>query len=333
MSDYNTIRGLRVRYLSADPAGAEDGQVWYNSASGNLRVEGIQGAAAWSSGGNVNTARRGIFSVKNATQTTALGAMGYTGSGTGVTNAEAYDGSSWSNITAVPSSRYFGGGFGAQTTAVVMGGYSTVPSAGVKDITNEWDGSSWALGGVMPTPGGNFAADGCGTQTAGLAAGPSAPTFTTTIEYNGSSWAAVPGSMNGPARTAGASFGTQTAAVATTGNHPSGDVYNTESYDGTSWTVVGNNIFYGYGTAAGGTQTAGFMMRGQNSSTAVGSCLFDGSSWTASANNANGRSEAGGAGSQSAGIAFAGATTNPTSYSAATEEFNIPVGTATVSVS
>ena len=332
MTVYNTIRGLRVKYLSADPSNPEDGQVWYNAGTGNLRVEGIQGAAAWSSGGNVNTARRGIFSVKNATQTTALGAMGYTGSGTGVANAEAYDGSSWSNITAVPSSRYFGGGFGAQTTAVVMGGYSTVPSAGVKDITNEWDGSSWTLGGAMPGGRANFLADGCGTQTAGLAAGgPPAPSEST-IEYNGTAWTGG-GNTNGPARTAGASFGTQTAAVATTGNHPSGDVLNTESYNGTAWTVVGNNIFYGYGTAAGGTQTAGFMMRGQNSSTAVGSCLFDGSSWTASANNANGRSEAGGAGSQSAGIAFAGATTNPTSYSAATEEFNIPVGTATISSS
>jgi len=332
MSDYNTIRGLRVRYLSADPAGAEDGQVWYNSASGNLRVEGIQGAAAWSSGGNVNTARRGIFSVKNATQTTALGAMGYTGSGTGVANAEAYDGSSWSNITVVPSSRYFGGGFGVQAAAVVMGGYSTAPSASQKDITNEWDGSSWTLGGAMPGGRANFLADGCGTQTAGLAAGgPPAPSVST-IEYNGTAWTGG-GNTNGPPRAAGSSFGVQTAAIATAGNAPPGDVLDTESYDGTSWAVVGNNVYTGYGAAAGGTQAAGFFMRGGPASTAVGSSVWDNTSWTTSANNATGRSESGGAGSQSAGIAFAGATTSPTNYSAATEEFNIPVGTATVSVS
>ena len=58
MANYNTIRGLRVKYLSADPAGAEDGQVWYNSTTGNLRVEGILGTAAWSSGGEWETARR-----------------------------------------------------------------------------------------------------------------------------------------------------------------------------------------------------------------------------------------------------------------------------------
>ena len=30
MAGYNEIRGLRVKYLSADPSNAEDGQVWYN---------------------------------------------------------------------------------------------------------------------------------------------------------------------------------------------------------------------------------------------------------------------------------------------------------------
>ena len=42
MAGYNEIRGLRVKYLSADPANAENGQVWYNSTTGKLRVEGIK---------------------------------------------------------------------------------------------------------------------------------------------------------------------------------------------------------------------------------------------------------------------------------------------------
>ena len=65
-------------------------------------------------------------------------------------------------------------------------------------------------------------------------------------------------------------------------------------------------------------------MRGGPASTAVGSSVWDNTSWTTSANNATGRSESGGAGSQSAGIAFSGATTSPTAYSAATEEFTGP---------
>ena len=53
MAGYNEIRGLRVKYLSADPSNPEDGQVWYNSTTGTLRVQGI-GVAAWSSGSNMS---------------------------------------------------------------------------------------------------------------------------------------------------------------------------------------------------------------------------------------------------------------------------------------
>jgi hypothetical protein len=53
MAGYNEIKGLRVKYLSADPSNAENGQVWYNSTSGNLRVQGIGflfNSWIWSSG-------------------------------------------------------------------------------------------------------------------------------------------------------------------------------------------------------------------------------------------------------------------------------------------
>ena len=58
MTVYNTIRGLKVKYLSSDPANSEVGQVWYNSGTGTLRVNGILGTGAWSSGGAMNTARQ-----------------------------------------------------------------------------------------------------------------------------------------------------------------------------------------------------------------------------------------------------------------------------------
>ena len=81
MAGYNEIRGLRVKYLSADPSNAEDGQVWYNSTSGTLRVQGI-GIASWSSGGNLATGRSLLGSA--GTQTAGLGFGGLTGS---ITNA------------------------------------------------------------------------------------------------------------------------------------------------------------------------------------------------------------------------------------------------------
>ena len=52
MARYNEIRGLEVKYLSADPSNPEDGQVWYNSTTGTLRAGGILVPASWASGGS-----------------------------------------------------------------------------------------------------------------------------------------------------------------------------------------------------------------------------------------------------------------------------------------
>ena len=88
MSGYNEIRGLRVKYLSADPANPENGQVWYNSTTGNLRVQGI-GVASLSSSANLNTARS--YNTGLGSQTAALMATGYNGTA-GVNNTEEYNG-------------------------------------------------------------------------------------------------------------------------------------------------------------------------------------------------------------------------------------------------
>jgi hypothetical protein len=266
----------------------------------------------------MNTARRGIFSVSNATQNAALGAMGYTGSNQGVNNAEEYDGSSWTNVSTVPSTRYFGGGFGIQTAGVVYGGYRAPAQ---RDTTDEYDGSSWSTGGTLPSGQSNFAADGCGILTAGLSTLGMPGPAPSTIHYDGSSWTAVPGTLNSP-RTSGTAFGTQTAAIAATGNVPGspGNTLTSESYNGTSWTATSPAIYGGYGNGGGGTQTAGFIGGTYpNGATSQG---WDGSSWFTIPSISTGRSESGGAGTQAAGIIFAGSTTNPTTYTAATEEFS-----------
>ena len=73
MAGYNTIRGLRVKYLSADPAASEDGQVWYNSTTGNLRVDGMVLAASWASGAALNTARQATSAAGNMSAMFASG--------------------------------------------------------------------------------------------------------------------------------------------------------------------------------------------------------------------------------------------------------------------
>ena len=88
MATYKTIRGLRVKYLSADPAGAEDGQVWYNSTTGKLRIDGIALAASWASGGNLGTARQRAGSL-GTSQTSAMSFGGVAAPPNGTIRAES----------------------------------------------------------------------------------------------------------------------------------------------------------------------------------------------------------------------------------------------------
>jgi hypothetical protein len=68
MAGYNTIKGLRVKYLSEDPSNPEDGQVWYNSGTGNLRVDGIGLAGSWASSTAIptGTQRMGAAGTSNS---------------------------------------------------------------------------------------------------------------------------------------------------------------------------------------------------------------------------------------------------------------------------
>ena len=98
MAGYNEIRGLRVKYLSDDPSNAEDGQVWYNHTTGNLRVQGI-GSGAWASASPVITGRQGLAG--GGTQT-ACAFWG--GSGPHKSATEEYNGSGCSTGGNLPYS-------------------------------------------------------------------------------------------------------------------------------------------------------------------------------------------------------------------------------------
>jgi hypothetical protein len=71
MTTYNELAGLRVNYLGSDPTlnTGNEGQVWYNSTTGTLRA--LVQLKAWSSAGNMNTARAGLAGA--GTQTAGLG--------------------------------------------------------------------------------------------------------------------------------------------------------------------------------------------------------------------------------------------------------------------
>ena len=329
MAGYNEIRGLRVKYLSADPAGAEDGQVWYNYTTGNLRVEGVLGAGAWASIPALNNVHSNAAGT--GTNTAGLIIGGYSAPGTTSNNTEEWNGSTFSVGGALPFTRVQMGAGGPQTAAVAFAGYTAPPPPGAT-ATVEYDGSSWTAGGSMSAGRTNLGS--AGTQTAALAFGGSEASSPNpsnrTEEYDGSSWTA--GGNLGTARyqLMGNNVGTQTDGVCV-GGYGSGTGASSlvENYNGSSWTA---------GTAlptAGGNQTRNGLSNtimvaagtpGPNDGTRC--YTFDGSSWTQIASLASPRSAVAGAGS-SAGSIIAGSSP----FTTASEEFTIPVGTATVSVS
>jgi hypothetical protein len=198
--------------------------------------------STWSPGGNMNTSRTGPSGA--GTQTAALGAGGYLFPGP-TTAAETYDGSSWTNVTSMPTGGVYDSA-GTQTSALYV----------VNTTTLEYSAPSWSSGGSTSTP--RAEAGMAGTQTAALyfGGGPQTAASNATEEYDGSAWTAG-GTMN---TTRGIQIGgtgaSQTAAIAFGGAGPTEPQVKsaTELYDGTSWTTTGSLATARSRSSKGGSQ-------------------------------------------------------------------------------
>ena len=72
MTTYKNIKGIEIKYLSADPPAPTVGQVWYNSTTKVVKGA-INGVGAWASGGNLNTARQQCRCMELQTAALAFG--------------------------------------------------------------------------------------------------------------------------------------------------------------------------------------------------------------------------------------------------------------------
>ena len=320
MANYQSVQGDLIESVTTDPSNPIEGQIWYNSSSGTLKV--YKTINAFSAGGSMNNARA-AGPAQNGTQTAALAAGGgYT------TASESYNGIAWTNTSPINTAREAPGGAGTQTAALIWGGNSPAPLYNSVPATELWNGTSWTTSPATLNSQHAGPVGGCGTQTAALTAGGGTNpalvgNVTTATElWNGTGWTSNPTGLNVKRYTA-SMFGIQTAAIISKGNGtdaPPAASNATESWNGTSWTNVANfpsPFSVGYGTA--GIQTAGLTM-GPSIAT-----LWNGSSWTASGSLGTPRTTYGGSGTQPAALVFGGPTT-------ATEEWNA-VGTQTVTVS
>ena len=310
MSTYKELRGLRVKYVPTDttsPSTAAAGDVWYNSATYELK--GFVGRAAWSAAANANTARR--FLAGCGPQTAGLMFGGYVSAASNLT--EEYNGTGWSEGGNLNTARNSGSGFGTQTAGVYGGGYTTTAVAS----TEEYGGTSWTAGNNMGTA--RYSVAAMGTLTAGLAVGGKEPSVSGKAEeYDGTNWTES-GDLN-TVREAVFSAGTQTAGLAVGGSPVPGGGNKTESYDGSSWTAETatlNTARHQGINGAVGVQ-AGALVAGGDPQRAVTE-EYDGTAWTETADLSAGKSGLAGGGTMSAAWGAAGYTT---ANVATTEEFN-----------
>jgi hypothetical protein len=309
--------GQAIKSVAGSPPAPVIGDIWYNNVLGVLQNY-VTVAAAWSSGGNLATARRALWGA--GTQTAGLAFGGYIGP-TISAATEEYGGTSWASGGNLSTSRYHLAGTGTQTAGLAFGGM--FPTGTKLSNTEEYNGTSWTGGGSLGTA--SYVLSGGGVQTAAFEFGGATPVAVTdaTEEYDGSAWTAggnYPSVINGAG-----SCGILTAGLGCGGYDPGGPSDTTAEYDGTAWTAVNNTLYAVNGGFATGTQTEAILSGGSPADIRSSSQTYDGTSWTASANLAVARYTPGGSSlSGTAALSFGGgggAGQTPEGNNTATEEF------------
>jgi hypothetical protein len=319
MASYNTIRGLRVKYLSADPATSESGQVWYNSTTGSLRAAGIIGLASWSAGGNLGSARTNGCS--GGLQNSAL----YAGGGSPGGATELYNGTAWTGSGAMNTNRFGHRGAGTQTSYIMAG---NDPSTAAESF----NGSAWSNETAYPTSVSGIGA--AGTDAAAVFFAGGAP-ITSTFYWNGSAWSDQSAANQGGNANSGPMGAGQSDAVYMSPTELTGVQGRTQVWDGSSWTSVGTSSLQKSNRSNMGTVSTNCVAAGGAGAPYSVECeAFNGTSWSSTASLASPKGAGGGAGTGSAGLAFGGNSSGSPDVTAKTEEFTGPVvSTQTVTTS
>ena len=335
MTDYKVIKGLKVSSVASDPSPATTGQLWYDTATDDLKFTTVAGA--WSSGNNMNTGRNEGGFV--GTQTVGMVFGGTTPAKT--VNTETYDGTCWTevnNLTLATSSMTTAG---TQTAALCVGGNHFGITA-----VESWDGTSWTDNAAVMNQSLAHASGG-GIQTAAMAYGGQQTTMTSNSEtWNGTSW--TEGNNLVDTLTLASGDGTVTSAMAAGGGQgAAGRTNKTETYDGTCWSEQGGDMNQGRDNGGGTGNASTFLVQGGTftAPTGVGppgnpdtdkTEEWDGTSWSTKPTMATSRSIFNAAGgSITASVCAGGSSYAPVgpSFQNLTEEWTVAGTTKTVTVS
>ena len=131
MADYKAIKGESIQTVCSDLSNTILGQVWYNETTRTLNYHAAA-AAAWASGGNMNTARQIVAGAGIQTAALVFG-----GNVPNTALNESYDGSSWTEVGDLNTARRAIGGIGISTAALATCGYA----GAITNINESWNGS------------------------------------------------------------------------------------------------------------------------------------------------------------------------------------------------
>lgn len=145
------------------------------------------------------------------------------------TDANSWNGSSWTSETAIPQSRAMHRTAGTSTALVAWG--ATSASGAPPSSSEEYDGSSWTAGGtnVYDMVSGGQA----GTQTAAFGYSPYNSPFLVASKYDGTAWSTMPNMST--SRPSGSGFGTSTSSAIAAGYFP--NVGTTEEFTGETTSI------------------------------------------------------------------------------------------------
>jgi hypothetical protein len=266
MSTYKGIKGFSVKYLSADPPVTNEGQVWYNSTDGKLKVFGqVAGGTAWATGDNLSVGQSAARAAGTVTSAVIFGGNTTADNPFGGSNdTQSYNGTAWSTEPDMPyyTAAHFGNGdTNGLSSSIVCGGRDNT-SEGLTS-TASWNGTTWSSEASFPNAVRYGFCGGTGENiicSGGLAASPPTAFPNASSTYNGTSWSSAPALNTN--RSNGFSNGTATSTLATGGCTPPYCTNSSvnETWNGTTWspaTSYPGNVG-GFSEFAGGGMPTGF---------------------------------------------------------------------------
>jgi len=290
MTTYKELKGTNIQAVSSDPSNPIEGQVWYNTTSNVTKGQAATTAGAWASGGNLGTAR--YYSGSAGVYTSGLVFGGEANPGvTGAT--ETYDGTSFSEVNDLNTTRYAAQGAGASSTSAVAFGGSAPSVPGNTGVTESWNGSNWTEVNDMNTARRYFGGFGATYDSAIAAGGYTTTNVTVTESWNGTNWTEV-NDLNTARRGMASAGQSNTAGLIIGGGPPA--LADTESWNGTNWTEVNNlNTARAY-FPGNGTQTSALVYGGTTFSgpRRADTESWNGTNWTEEADLSTGRDGGGG---------------------------------------